>query len=113
MNFAGNLNCTKTALDLMIPKKSGGDRFHQLRCEPREAVYGGMKAAVNSFMKPIARREWTLRHPLQCRLPGRDHSAQPVGCGIDQHVKPTPGEMFAEDQLEQVLSVSGGYSMIG
>ncbi len=47
-------------------EKVGRDRFHQLRCEPREAVYGGMKAAVNSFMKTIAKENG--RYGIRCNV---------------------------------------------
>jgi NAD(P)-dependent dehydrogenase (short-subunit alcohol dehydrogenase family) len=49
INYVGVLNCTKTALDLMIKQNGGAivsissDASRQ--GEPREAVYGGVKAA--------------------------------------------------------------------
>jgi NAD(P)-dependent dehydrogenase (short-subunit alcohol dehydrogenase family) len=151
LNFVGNLNCTKTALDLMIPKSSGSivsissDASRQ--GEPREAVYGGMKAAVNSFMKTVARENG--RYGIRCNVvcPGvtipqrrEDAGKSSMWADVDS--------MFRPDQLEkvakalplkklgtpedvayavgflssnkaaghvtgQILSVSGGYSMIG
>jgi 2-hydroxycyclohexanecarboxyl-CoA dehydrogenase len=151
VNFVGNLNCTRAALDVMIPKNAGSivsissDASRQ--GEPREAVYGGMKAAVNSFMKTIARENG--RYGIRCNVvcPGvtiptrrEDVGSSSMWANIDS--------MFTPDQLErvakalplrrvgkpediagavvflssqkaagyitgQVLSVSGGYSMIG
>lgn len=151
INFVGNLNCTKTALDIMIPNKGGSivsissDASRQ--GEPREAVYGGMKAAVNSFMKTVARENG--RYGIRCNVvcPGvtipkkaDDVGGTSMWANIDS--------MFTADQLEkvakslplrkighpedianavvflssskaagyitgQVLSASGGYSMIG
>ena len=151
INFVGNLNCTKTALDIMVPKNSGSivsissDASRQ--GEPREAVYGGMKAAVNSFMKTVARENG--RYGIRCNVvcPGVTipSKAEDVG-GTSMWAK--IDSMFTPDQLEkvaktlplrkighpediasavvflsstkaagyitgQVLSVSGGYSMIG
>ncbi|MFA7268319.1 MAG: SDR family oxidoreductase [Sterolibacterium sp.] len=151
INYVGVLNCTKAALDIMIPQKSGSivsvssDASRQ--GEPREAVYGGAKAAVNSFMKTIAKENG--RYGIRCNVvcpgvtvPERDDEA---GNTSMWHV---PGEMFTPEQLEmvakslplkriarpsdmanavlflssssaagyitgQVLSASGGYSMIG
>lgn len=151
INFVGNLNCTKTALDIMIAKSAGSivsissDASRQ--GEPREAVYGGMKAAVNSFMKTVARENG--RYGIRCNVvcPGVTipKEAGDVG-GTSMWSK--MDDMFTADQLEkvakalplrkigrpediasavvflsstkaagyitgQVLSVSGGYSMIG
>lgn len=151
INFVGNLNCTKTALDIMIPRNAGSivsissDASRQ--GEPREAVYGGMKAAVNSFMKTVARENG--RYGIRCNVvcPGVTipKNANDVG-GTSMWTK--IDDMFTADQLEkvakslplrkigrpediagavvflsstkaagyitgQVLSVSGGYSMIG
>ena len=60
LNYVGLLNCTKAALARMVPQQRGSivaissDASRQ--GEPREAVYGGVKAAINGFMKTIARR---------------------------------------------------------
>lgn len=150
INYLGVLNCTKAVLDIMIPQKSGAivslssDASRQ--GEPREAVYGGLKAAVNSFMKTIAKENG--RYGIRCNVvcPGVTvpESAEETSDKSMWHV---PGEMFTDEQLGkipsvlplrrigrpadiagpvvflsssvaayitgQVLSVSGGYSMVG
>lgn len=151
VNFTSVLNCTRAALRYMIPQQSGAivalssDASRQ--GEPREAVYGGLKAAVNGFMKTIARENG--RAGIRCNvvcpgvtIPEADHE---VGESSMWHDRDT---MFTEEQLEkvaralplrklgrpadvasavvflasdavaghitgQVLSVSGGYTMIG
>ena len=151
LNFVGNLNCTRTALDLMIPKNAGSivsissDASRQ--GEPREAVYGGMKAAINSFMKTIAKENG--RYGIRCNVvcPGVTIPAKPGDIG-SASMWADMNSMFTPDQLErvakalplkrvgnpediasavlflsskkaagyitgQVLSVSGGYSMVG
>lgn len=151
VNFVGNLNCTRTALDLMIPKNSGSivsissDASRQ--GEPREAVYGGMKAAINSFMKTVAKENG--RYGIRCNVvcPGVTIPAKPDDVGSTS-MWTDINSMFTPDQLErvakslplkrvgrpediasavlflssaraagyvtgQVLSVSGGYSMVG
>jgi NAD(P)-dependent dehydrogenase (short-subunit alcohol dehydrogenase family) len=149
VNFVGNLNCTRTALDIMIPKKTGSivsissDASRQ--GESREAVYGGMKAAINSFMKTVAKENG--RHGIRCNVvcPGVTMPERPEDAGATSM---WAGDMFTPEQVEkiaaslplkrigrpkdiagavvflssakaagyitgQVLSVSGGYSMIG
>ena len=150
VNYIGVLNCTKAALDIMVPQKSGAivsissDASRQ--GEPREAVYGGMKAAINSFMKTIAKENG--RYGIRCNIvcPGVTvpESGDEVGGTSMWSVQDA---MFTSEQLEkiaktlplkkigrpadiagavvflsssaagyitgQVLSVSGGYSMIG
>ena len=151
INFVGNLNCTRTALDVMIPKSSGSivsissDASRQ--GEPREAVYGGTKAAINSFMKTIAKENG--RYGIRCNAvcPGVTIPTTREEVG-DQSMWAGTNSMFTPDQLEkvakalplrrvgsaedvasavvflsskkaagyitgQILSVSGGYSMIG
>ena len=115
--------------------------------EPREAVYGGVKAAINSFMKSIAKENG--RAGIRCNVvcPGVTipEDDDEVGETSMWHDKDS---MFTAEQLEkvarslplrkigrprdvanavvflasdavaghitgQVLSVSGGYSMIG
>jgi len=135
----------------MIPKNAGSivsissDASRQ--GEPREAVYGGMKAAVNSFMKTVARENG--RYGIRCNVvcPGVTIPKQPEDVGSTS-MWTKIDDMFTADQLEkvakslplrkigrpediaaavvflssakaagyitgQVLSVSGGYSMIG
>jgi NAD(P)-dependent dehydrogenase (short-subunit alcohol dehydrogenase family) len=150
INYLGVLNCTKTALTYMIPQQRGAivsissDASRQ--GEPREAVYGGVKAAINSFMKTIAKENG--RAGIRCNVvcPGVTIPAEDdeVGEGSMWRDKEA---MFSADQLEkiaralplrkigrpqdvanavvflasdaaghitgQVLSVSGGYSMVG
>lgn len=151
INFVGMLNCTSEALAVMAPQKSGAivsissDASRQ--GEPREAVYGGMKAGVNSFMKTIAKENG--RNGIRCNAvcPGVTvpEDADEVGANSAWANK---DELFTPEQFEaiakslplkklgrprdvanavlflssnavaghvtgQVLSVSGGYSMIG
>jgi NAD(P)-dependent dehydrogenase (short-subunit alcohol dehydrogenase family) len=151
LNFVGNLNCTKTALEFMIPKNSGSivsissDASRQ--GEPREAVYGGMKAAINSFMKTVAKENG--RYGIRCNVvcPGVTIPSKREDVG-ETSMWADMDSMFTPDQLEkaaralplkrvghpediasavlflsskkaagyvtgQVLSVSGGYSMVG
>lgn len=150
INYVGVLNCTKAALDVMIPQESGAivsissDASRQ--GEPREAVYGGTKAAINSFMKTVAKENG--RYGIRCNVvcPGitvPDKADEVGGTSMWSN----PDTMFTAEQLEkvaktlplkkigrpedvggavvflssgaaryitgQVLSVSGGYSMIG
>ena len=151
VNYIGLLNCAKTALDLMIERGGGAivavssDASRQ--GEAREAVYAGVKAAVNAFMKTIARENG--RHGVRCNVvcPGVTvpNSADEIGAGsvwadsantftaeqIDKIAHSLPlrkvgrGSDIAQAVLflssdraaghvtGQVLSVSGGYSMIG
>lgn len=150
INYVGVLNCTRAALDAMIPKNSGAivsissDASRQ--GEAREAVYGGVKAAVNGFMKTIARENG--RYGIRCNVvcPGVTvpETAEEVG-GTSMWAK--ADSMFTPEQFDkiakslplrklgrprdvanavvflaspaaghitgQVLSVSGGYSMVG
>ena len=114
--------------------------------EPKEAVYGGMKAGVNSFMKTIAKENG--RHGIRCNVvcPGVTIPAESHAVGGNS-MWSDMDSMFTVEQLEkianslplkkigrpkdvanavlflaseaaghvtgQVLSVSGGYSMIG
>lgn len=150
VNFVGMLNCTHTALSLMAPRNKGAivsissDASRQ--GEPREAVYGGMKAGVNSFMKTIAKENG--RNGIRCNVvcPGVTIPAETSEVGANS-MWVNKDSMFTPDQLAQiakslplkkigrpedvanavvflasdaaghvtgqVLSVSGGYSMIG
>ncbi len=151
INYVGMLNCTKTVLDVMIEKQRGAivsissDASRQ--GEPKEAVYGGVKAAINSFMKSIARENG--RFGIRCNavcpgltIPEEDQEVGSTSMWVNKD------DMFTEDQLVkvannmplrkigrprdvanavlflasdlaaghvtgQVLSVSGGYSMVG
>lgn len=151
VNYVGVLNCTKVALETMIRRNTGAivsissDASRQ--GEPREAVYGGMKAAINSFMKTIAKENG--RYGIRCNVvcPGLTlpEAEGDVGGTSMWH---DPTGMFTPEQVEkvakalplrkvgrpsdianavvffaspsaaghvtgQVLSVSGGYSMVG
>jgi 2-hydroxycyclohexanecarboxyl-CoA dehydrogenase len=150
VNFVGMLNCTHTALAIMAPQNKGAivsissDASRQ--GEPREAVYGGMKAGVNSFMKTIAKENG--RNGIRCNVvcPGVTIPAETAEVGANS-MWVNKDSMFTADQLAQiakslplkkigrpedvanavvflaseaaghitgqVLSVSGGYSMIG
>jgi 2-hydroxycyclohexanecarboxyl-CoA dehydrogenase len=150
INYVGVLNCTKAALDIMIPQEHGSivsissDASRQ--GEPREAVYGGVKAAINSFMKTVAKENG--RFGIRCNIvcPGVTIPASDEEVG-GTSMWSAPEAMFTPEQLEkvaktlplkkvgrpadiagavvflsskaagyitgQVLSVSGGYSMIG
>ena len=150
VNFVGMLNCTYTALSIMAPKNKcaivsiSSDASRQ--GEPREAVYGGMKAAVNSFMKTIAKENG--RNGIRCNVvcPGVTIPEQSAEVGANS-MWVNKDSMFTPDQIAQiakslplkkvgrpedvagavvflaseaaghvtgqVLSVSGGYSMIG
>jgi NAD(P)-dependent dehydrogenase (short-subunit alcohol dehydrogenase family) len=150
INYVGVLNCTKTALDYMVKQNSGAivsiNSDASRQGEPREAVYGGVKAAVNSFMKTIAKENG--RFGIRCNVvcPGVTipSSADEVG---GSSMWTNADSMFTPEQIEkaakamplrkvgrpqdvanavvflasgkaghvtgQVLSVSGGYSMIG
>jgi len=150
INFVGMLNCTYTVLEHLV--KSAGaivsvssDASRQ--GEAREAVYGGMKAGINSFMKTIAKENG--RYGVRCNvvcpgvtIPDEDEEVSNASMWSDREA------MFTEDQFKkiaaslplkklgrpddlanavlfmssnavaghvtgQVLSVSGGYSMIG
>ncbi|MGE0487085.1 MAG: SDR family NAD(P)-dependent oxidoreductase [Gammaproteobacteria bacterium] len=150
VNFVGMLNCTYTALAIMAPQNKGAivsissDASRQ--GEPREAVYGGMKAGVNSFMKTIAKENG--RNGIRCNVvcPGVTIPEEDGEVGANS-MWVNKDTMFTPDQIEkiaktlplkkvgrpndvanavvflaseaaghvtgQVLSVSGGYSMIG
>lgn len=150
INYVGVLNCTRAALEVMIPQRGGSivslssDASRQ--GEPREAVYGGVKAAINSFMKTIAKENG--RFGIRCNVvcPGVTIPEDAAEVGSNS-MWTKASEMFTDEQLEkvakslplrkigrprdvagavvflsssaasyvtgQVLSVSGGYSMIG
>ncbi len=150
INYVGVLNCTRAAIDIMAPKKRGvivsisSDASRQ--GEPREAVYGGVKAAVNGFMKSIARENGRDGIRCNCVCPGVTvpETDEEVG---STSLWANKDSMFSAEQFEkiaktlplrklgrprdianavlflssgraghitgQVLSVSGGYSMIG
>ena len=148
INYVGVLNCTKTALDYMIEQKTGAivsissDASRQ--GEFKEAVYGGVKGAVNSFIKTIARENGRFGIRANVVCPGVTVPTDDEEVGEQSMWKKT---MFTPEQLQkigkayplrkvgkpqdianavifmgsndaaghitgQILSVSGGYSMV-
>ncbi len=151
INFIGMLNCTFNVLEHMIKAGNGGSIVSissdaSRQGEPREAVYGAMKAGVNSFMKTIAKENG--RHGIRCNAvcPGVTIPEEDEEVGTNS-MWTQRNAMFTEEQFAaiakslplrklgrpkdlanavvflsskaaghvtgQVLSVSGGYSMIG
>ena len=105
VNFVGVLNCTWTALGTMVPRKAGAivsissDASRQ--GEPREAVYGAMKAGVNSLMKTIARENG--RYGIRCNVvcPGVTIPADDAQIGANS-MWVDRDSMFTADQLAQI-----------
>lgn len=151
INYVGVLNCTKTALDYMVP--AGGGSIVSISSdasrqgEPREAVYGGLKAAVNSFMKTIAKENGRYNIRCNCVCPGVT-VPDTVEETSENSMWKEKNAMFTDEQFAaiaktlplrrigkpsdvanaviflssqkaagfitgQILSASGGYSMIG
>jgi 2-hydroxycyclohexanecarboxyl-CoA dehydrogenase len=150
VNYVGVLNGTRAALRYMIPQQRGSivaissDASRQ--GEPREAVYGGVKAAINSFMKTIAKENG--RYGIRCNVvcPGVTVPEETDEIGSTS-MWTKKDSFFTPEQFErvakalplrrlgrgqdtanavvflaspaasyitgQVLSVSGGYTMIG
>ena len=145
----GVLNCTKCVLDIMIPKNTGAivsiSSDASRAGEPREAVYGGVKAAINSFMKTIAKGNG--RYGIRCNVVCPGVTLPQGDDEIGNTSMWTNNSFFTPEQYEkiakslplrklgraedtanavvflassaagyvtgQVLSVSGGYTMIG
>ncbi len=105
INYVGVLNCTRTALDGML--KAGGGSIVSISSdasrqgEPREAVYGGVKAAINSFMKTIAKENG--RFGVRCNVvcPGVTLPDEPADVG-ERSMWADQGAMFTDEQLEKV-----------
>jgi NAD(P)-dependent dehydrogenase (short-subunit alcohol dehydrogenase family) len=151
INYKGVLNCTRAVLDHMIEKKGGAivsiSSDASRMGEFKEAVYGGVKAAVNSFMKTIAREVGRFGIRANTVCPGVTVPKEETQIG-DKSMWKQAANLFTPDQLEkisktyplrkigrpedianavvflasdvaaghitgQVLSVSGGYSMVG
>ncbi len=104
INYIGVLNCTRTALADML---DGGGSIVSVSSdasrqgEPREAVYGGVKAAINSFMKTIAKENgrFGVRCNVVCpgvTLPPQDEEVSPNSMWADREA------MFTPEQLEKV-----------
>jgi NAD(P)-dependent dehydrogenase (short-subunit alcohol dehydrogenase family) len=149
INYVGVLNCTKCVLDIMIPKNTGAivsiSSDASRAGEPREAVYGGVKAAINSFMKTVAKENG--RYGIRCNVVCPGVTLPQGNDEIGKASMWTNNSFFTPDQYEkiakslplrrlgraedtanaviflassaasyvtgQVLSVSGGYTMIG
>ena len=105
INYIGMLNCTKTALTDML--EHGGGAIVSISSdasrqgEPREAVYGGVKAGINSFMKTIAKENgrFGVRCNVVCpgvTLPDEDEEVSTNSMWSDREA------MFTPDQLEKV-----------
>ena len=151
INFIGMLNCTQSVLEHMVKSPNGGSIVSissdaSRQGEPREAVYGAMKAGVNSFMKTIAKENG--RYGIRCNAvcPGVTVPEDDEEVGANS-MWAKGKVMFSEEQFAQiaktlplrklgrpkdlanavvflsskaaghitgqVLSVSGGYSMVG
>ena len=152
INFFGALNCTRTVLDVMLEDKNPGSILSissdaSRQGEAREAVYGAMKAGINSLMKSVAKENG--RFGIRCNVvcPGVTIPGEDDDVGETSMWAKADG-MFTEEQFAkiaaalplkkvgrprdianavlffssnavaghvtgQVLSVSGGYSMIG
>lgn len=151
INYLAVLNCARAVLDGMIERRSGvvvsisSDASRQ--GEPREAVYGGVKAAINSFMKTIAKENgrFGIRCNIVCpgvTVPEDDHEVGEGSMWARREAMFTPEQFekiaaalplkklgrprdiahavlfLASNEVAghitgQVLSVSGGYSMVG
>jgi NAD(P)-dependent dehydrogenase (short-subunit alcohol dehydrogenase family) len=151
VNYFSVLNCTRAVLDPMIKAQRGAivslssDAGRQ--GEPREAVYGGIKAGISAFMKTIAKENG--RYGIRCNAvcPGVTVPEEDAEVGQNS-MWAKRDSMFTAEQFEkiakalplrklgrprdvanavvflasdvaaghitgQVLSVSGGYSMVG
>lgn len=99
LNFLGVLNCTHAVLEPMIEQGHGAivsnssDASRQ--GELREVVYGGVKAAVNSFMKTIPRENG--RFGIRCNtvcpggtIPESDEEVGAVSMRANQEAMITP-----------------------
>ena len=152
INYIGNLNCTHTVLETMLRLKTRGaivslssDASRQ--GEPREAVYGGIKAGINALMKTLAKENG--RYGIRCNavcpgvtVPEEDEEVGATSMWTDKTYLFTPEQLEAAAKAMplkklgrprdvanaviflasnaaaghitgQVLSVSGGYSMVG
>jgi len=152
INFISNLNCTHSVLEVMLKNKTKGSIVSlssdaSRQGEPREAVYGALKAGINSLMKSLARENGRFGIRCNAVCPGVTIPEDDDEVGSNS-MWTQKDAMFTEEQFEmianalplkkvgrpndlanavvflssnataghvtgQVLSVSGGYSMIG
>lgn len=107
INYLGVINCTHAVLQGMIEAQSGAiisissDASRQ--GEPREAVYGGTKAAINSFMKTIAKENGRYGIRCNCVCPGVTvpDTAEEVS---KNSMWVNKDSMFTPEQLEKVAN---------
>ncbi|MBV1951220.1 MAG: SDR family oxidoreductase [Cycloclasticus sp.] len=152
VNFVSNLNCTHSVLEVMLKNKTKGSIVSlssdaSRQGEPKEAVYGALKAGINSLMKSLARENGRFGIRCNAVCPGVTIPEEDEDVG-SQSMWAKKDSMFTEEQFAaianalplkkvgkptdlanavlfmssnvasghvtgQVLSVSGGYSMIG
>lgn len=152
LNFTSNLNCTHSVLEVMLKNKTKGSIVSlssdaSRQGEPREAVYGALKAGINSLMKSLARENGRFGIRCNAVCPGVTIPEEDDEVGATS-MWAKKDSMFTEEQFAaianalplkkvgrpndlanavlfmasnaasghvtgQVLSVSGGYSMIG
>jgi len=152
INFTSNLNCTHTVLQLMLKNKTKGSIVSlssdaSRQGEAREAVYGALKAGVNSLMKSLAKENGRFGIRFNTVCPGVTIPEDDDDVGSNS-MWTQKDAMFTEEQFEmianalplkkvgrpnditnavlflasnasaghvtgQILSVSGGYSMVG
>lgn len=106
VNFEGLLNCTHVVLKQMLETGGaivaiGSDASRQ--GEPREAVYGAMKAGINSFMKTVARENgrFGIRCNVVCpgvTVPDRAQAISENSMWKDRD------QMFTDEQLDRVAA---------
>lgn len=134
--FMGVLNCTRAALEHMVPNKSGvivsmsSDAGRS--GEPREAVYSGAKAAIIGFSKAIAKEEGrnNIRVNVVCpaMTKSRDGLETMLGDRLERVLRLYPLRRLGDPQDQanavlflasdaaswitgQTLSVDGGFSI--
>ncbi len=152
VNFVSNLNCTHSVLEVMLKNKTKGSIVSlssdaSRQGEPKEAVYGALKAGINSLMKSLARENGRFGIRCNAVCPGVTIPEEDEDVG-SQSMWAKKDAMFTEEQFTaianalplkkvgkptdlanavlfmssnvasghitgQVLSVSGGYSMVG
>jgi len=152
INFVSNLNCTHSVLEVMLKNKTKGSIVSlssdaSRQGEAREAVYGALKAGVNSLMKSLAKENGRFGIRCNAVCPGVTIPEEDDDVGSNS-MWAQKDAMFTDEQFVmiakalplkkvgrpndlanavlfmasnvsaghvtgQVLSVSGGYSMVG